>query len=149
MRIIQLMLVTALLLGCRATAFCAENNQARVRAILVIASNEKDASDGRVGPYEPVLRKFLRFESYRLAGQGTASIGLPGKANLNLGQGHSLSLEGEKSDGAAVRLRVRWENGGQSLMNTGLVLPPGSPVVLGGSGTGKPGEVWALILIAN
>jgi hypothetical protein len=149
MRIIQLMFLAALLLVSRTAAFSAEGDQARVRAILVIASNDKGGTDARLAAFEPTLRRLLRFESYRLVGEGSATLSVPGKSNVNLGRGHSLELEAEKSDGKGVRLRVGWENNGRSLMNTGLALRPGVPAVLGGPSSGKEGEVWAVILVAN
>jgi hypothetical protein len=147
MRIIQLMFLAALLAVSRTPAIAAEG--ASVRALLVIASNEKGGSDSSLSAYAPTLRRILRFESYRLAGSGTANLAIPGKASVNLGRGHSLDLEADKSDGKGIRLRVRWESGGSSLMNTGLGLQPGVPAVLGGPSTGKEGEVWAVILVAN
>ncbi|HEX2852142.1 MAG TPA: hypothetical protein VHO24_02810 [Opitutaceae bacterium] len=147
MRIIQLMFLAALLIVSRSAAVAAES--ANVRAMLVIASNEKGGSDSSLSAYAPTLRRILRFESFRLAGEGSANLATPGKAGVNLGRGHSLDLEADKSDGRGVRLRVRWEGGGRSLMNTGLVLQPGVPAVLGGPSTGRDGEVWAVILVAN
>jgi hypothetical protein len=34
-------------------------------------------------------------------------------------------------------------------MSTGLTLQPGRPAVLGGPSTGKDGEVWAVIVVAE
>jgi hypothetical protein len=148
MRIIQLLFLAALLVLPRA-GIAADGGSTRIRAVLVLASNQKGASDSRLSAYEPTLRRLLRFESYRLAGEGAGSVGSPGKASVNLGRGHSLQLETEKSDGKGVRLHVSWQEGGNSLMNTVLALRPGVPAVLGGPSTGKEGEVWAVILIAE
>lgn len=147
MRIIQLMFLAALLVVSRSAAVAADS--ANLRAMLVIASNEKGGSDPGLSAYATTLRRILRFESFRLAGQGSANLPMPGKAEVNLGRGHSLDLEADKSEGRGVRVRVRWEGDGRSLMNTGLVLQPGVPAVLGGPSTGKEGEVWAVILVAN
>lgn len=149
MRIIQLMFLAALLLVPRST-IAADAGQTRVRALLVIASNQKGESDARLSAYEPNLRRVLRFESYRLAGEGSANLASPGKATVNLGHGHSLALETSKGEaGGSVRLQVNWQEGGRLLINTGLVLPPGKPAVLGGPSSGKEGEVWAVILITE
>jgi hypothetical protein len=142
MRIIKLIVLALLALS--STAFAAD-----VRGILVIASNQRGESDGRLSEYEPTLRRILRFESYRVAGEGSASLNTPGKASINLGRGHALKIDAEKSDGNDVKLRVQWQDGARSLMNTGLSLRPGVPAVLGGPSTGKEGEVWAIILVAN
>ncbi|MEO6568960.1 MAG: hypothetical protein ABIO94_09385 [Opitutaceae bacterium] len=105
MRIIQFMFLAALLIAPSGGARAAEGGgSARVRALLVIASKEKGEVDARLSAYEPNLRQILRFESYRLAGEGSANVPSPGKGSLNLGQGHSLVLESQKSEGGGVRL---------------------------------------------
>ena len=143
MRIIQLILLAAFtLLPGPATA--ADSGSARVHALLVIASNQKGESDARLAAYEPTMRRVLRFESYRLAGEGSVTVSATGKASVNLGRGHSLQLESS----AGGRLQVNWQEGGRLLINTGLVLS-GKPAVLGGPSTGKEGEVWAVIVIAQ
>lgn len=148
MRIIQLIVLAALLLVPR--AFAADAGQTRVRALLVVASNQKGESDARLSAYEPNLRRVLRFESYRLAGEGSANLPSPGKAVVNLGHGHSLALETSKGEGGgSVRLQVNWQGSGRLLINTALVLPPGKPAVLGGPANGTTGEVWAVILITE
>lgn len=147
MRLIHLLFLAALLALPRVAS--AAEGTTRVQALLVLASNQAGESDSRLAAYEPTLRRILRFESYRLAGEGSASLASPGKAAVNLGQGHSLQLETEKSDGRGVRLHVSWQQGGRSVMNTGLALRPGVPAVLGGPSSGKAGEVWAIILIAD
>lgn len=149
MRIIHFLFLAALLALSPTLAFSAEGEPASVRALLVIASNEKGGTDSRLAAYEPTLRRILRFDSYRLAGEGSAGLAVPGNASVNLGRGHVLDLAAEKSEGKGLRLRVRWEDGGRSLMNTGLVLRSGVPVVLGGPSTGREGEAWAVIIIAN
>lgn len=149
MKLLNVGLLAVLLLGTRVMAPAADGGHAQVRAILVLASNEKGASDGRLAAYEPTLRRILRFESYKLAGEGSASLAEAGRTGVKLGRGHTLELAAEKSDGKGVRLKVNWLDGGRSLMNTGLVLRPGVPAVLGGPANGKSGEVWAVILVAD
>ena len=151
LKLLKFIFVTALLLwgALGPAARAADGGHAGVRAILVLASNQRGESDARLAAYEPTLRRILRFESYKLAGEGAAAFALPGKAGLRLGHGHTLELEAEKSDGKGVRLRVNWQDGGRTLMNTGLVLRPGVPAVLGGPASGKGGEVWAVILVAD
>lgn len=149
MRLIPLLLLSVLLALSGGTAGAAEGAHANVRALLVIASNQHGASDTRLADYEPTLRRILRFESYRLAGEGSAHLAVPGSAGVSLGRGHALELGCEASDAKGVHLRVRWQDGSRSLMNTGLVLRPGVPAVLGGPSSGKEGEVWAVILVAN
>jgi hypothetical protein len=120
-----------------------------IKGILITASNERGESDPRLAPYEPTLRRILRFESYRYLGEDSASLNVPEKGELSIGDGHRLEIETENSDGRAIHVRVSWVAGGRTLMNTALVLRPGVPAVLGGPSTGKKGEVFAVILIGR
>ena len=146
---LKFIFLVALLTWSHTAARAAEGGRANVRALLVLASNQRGATDARLAAYEPTLRRILRFESYTLAGEGAAAVTAGTKSNVRLGRGHTLELEAEKSDGKGVRVRVNWQDGGRSLMNTGLVLRPGVPAVLGGPSSGKEGEVWAVILVAD
>jgi hypothetical protein len=110
--------------------------------ILVIASPEAGESDRRLAPYESTLRRILRFESFRWVGQGRGRLAPGGSATLNLGAGQSLLVE----DGDGGSVQVTWRQGNRVLMRTGLHLRPGVPAVLGGPGSGRAGEVYAVIL---
>ena len=123
--------------------------RASIRGVLISASNDKGETDRRLAPYEPTLRRILRFESYRHLGEGSTSLNVPEKGELPLGDGHRLELETENAEGKAIHVRVRWVAGGRTLMNTALVLRPGVPAVLGGPSTGNKGEVYAVILIGK
>ncbi len=145
-RLLSSLLLLAGILGFLTSAHAAE--RASIHGILVVASNEKNNSDGRLAQYEPTLKRILRFESYRQVGEGSATLAVPASGSLSLGEGHSLELETEGSDGKSVRVKVRWLDGGRKLMDTGLTLRPGVPAVLGGPSRGK-GEVYAVILIGQ
>ena len=123
--------------------------RAHIQGILISASNDKGETDRRLGPYEPTLRRILRFESYRFLGDDSTSLGATEKGHLSLGEGHEVEIETESAEGNTVRLRVRWLKVGRALMNTGLVLRPGVPAVLGGPSTGNKSEVYAIILIGR
>jgi hypothetical protein len=120
-----------------------------VEGILVVASNQPGPSDDRLAPYEPTLRRILNFKSYRMAGEGSTTIGIPGEGDFSLGRGQRIEIETEASGGAGVRTRVRWLDGGRQLMNTVLVLRRGVPAVLGGPSRGESGEVYAVIITAS
>lgn len=120
-----------------------------ITGILISASNQRGESDRRLASYEPTLRRILRFESYRYLGEGDASLAVPARGNISLGDGHRLEVETERAEGRAIHLRVTWEARGRALMNTSLILRPGVPAVLGGPSTGKSGEVFAVILIGR
>lgn len=118
-----------------------------VRGILVAASNEAREPDARLSPYEPTLRRVLRFASYRQLGSGQARIAAPGAGTVNLGEEHRLEITLEPSNGGRVRAQLRWLDGERALMNTGVVLRRGVPAVLGGPGRGE--EVLAVIVVAQ
>jgi hypothetical protein len=151
MKTIRLVLVLGLLGALSGAAAPARGGGDRtsIHAILVAASNDKGATDRRLAPYEPTLRRILRFESYRFLGEGSAALAVPAGGAIALGNGHRLELATESSDGKTVRVRVNWTDGGGSLMNTGLALRPGVPAVLGGPARGDKGEVYAVIVIAR
>lgn len=116
-----------------------------VTAILITASGEAGASDKRLAPYEATLRRILRFEGYRFVGQASGAVPGEGSVKLEIGAGHILAV----ARGAGDRLQVTWKQGDTTLMNTGLALRPGVPAVLGGPGTGKEGEVFAVIVTSR
>lgn len=124
----------------------ARAESASFQGILITASNEPGQTDRRLAPYEPTLRRILRFESYRFLGEDRTRLEIPASGRLALGNGHELALTTERSDGKTIHVKVRWTAGGRALMNTGLTLRPGVPAVLGGPATGNKGEVYAVIL---
>jgi hypothetical protein len=149
MKTIRFLPWLALAAMCALASTARAADHATVQGILLAASNDKGQTDPRLSSYEPTLRRILRFESYRFLGEGSASLAVPERGQIALGNGHQLEIETERSDGSAIHVRVRWTAGGQTLMNTGLVLRPGVPAVLGGPATGKGSEVYAVILIGN
>lgn len=147
MKTIRLTLLFALLCGLTLAARAAD--RASLQGILISASNEPGQTDRRLAPYEPTLRRILRFESYRHLGDDSTSLDIPAQGSLSLADGHELEVTTEKTDGKSIHVKVRWTAGGRTLMNTGLVLRPGVPAVLGGPSTGNKGEVYAVILIGR
>jgi hypothetical protein len=146
MKTIRLILLLASLAGLCAVARADNTN---IRGILISASNESGETDRRLAPYEPTLRRILRFESYRFLGDDSTSLEVPAQGSLSLGDGHELEISTEKPDGKSIHVKIRWSSGGRTLMNTGLVLRPGVPAVLGGPSTGNKGEVYAVILVGR
>jgi hypothetical protein len=147
MKSIRLTFLFAVLCGLTFTARAA--GHATIQAILISASNESGESDRRLAEYEPTLKKILRFASYRHLGSDNTSLNVPATGNLSLGDGHQLEVSTESNDGKTIHVKVRWTSGGRTLMNTGLVLRPGVPAVLGGPSTGHKSEVYAVILIGQ
>ncbi|MDQ5978672.1 MAG: hypothetical protein QG602_1646 [Verrucomicrobiota bacterium] len=138
-----------LLAACSALLGTARAERAAIEGILIAASNEAGSTDRRLAPYEATLRRILRFETFRHLGSDRVSLDVPATGNLDVGNGHQLAVETESSDGKSVHVKVRWTAGGRTLMNTGLVLRPGVPAVLGGPSTGNKGEVYAVILVGR
>ena len=150
MKTIRLILpLFALAATCGLAATSRAADRATVQGILISASNDKGQTDSRLSSYEPTLRRILRFESYRFLGEGSASMAVPEHGEISLGNGHQLEIDTERADGSSIHIKVRWTAGGSTLMSTGLVLRPGVPAVLGGPGTGKGGDVYAVILIGR
>jgi len=146
--ILSLVLLTAGQI-CASHAVAAE--QASLRGILISASNAKRETDRRLAAYEPTLRSFLRFESYRYLGEDRTMLKASEKSELLIGDGLRLEIETEKADGQSVHIRVRWVTGGgkRLLGGTFVLRPGGAPVLLGGPPTENPGEVYAAILLAR
>lgn len=117
-----------------------------VNAILITAGNDGGQSDPRLAPYEATLRRVLRFNTYAFQGSDATRVVEGSQTTLMIGQGHELVVEG---GAAPYSIRIRWSNRDRTLMNTGLTLRPGVPAVLGGPGTGRAGEVYAVILVAR
>ena len=144
MRLILLPLLLGLGLAALPTPAHAQADTS-LTGILVIASPEPGESDRRLAPYEATLRRILRFESFRWVGQGRGRLAAGGSTTLNLGAGQSLRI----ADGDRGAVQVTWQQGNRVLMRTGLNLRPGVPAVLGGTGTGRAGEVYAVILVSQ
>jgi len=147
MKIIRLVLLLAVTVGIRGLLPAAE--AADIQAILISASNARGETDRRLAPYESTLRRVLRFESFQFLGDASASIAAPGERTLTVGHGHEIEVEATRADERAIQVKVRWSASGRPLMNTGLMLRPGVPAVLGGPSGGRPGEVYAVILIGR
>ena len=141
-------LTLALVLGLAALSSAARAaDGASIQALLIIASKGKGASDPRLAEYEATLKRTLRFDTFKLAGQGSASVaGNNSSATITLGGGHRLQLRGGDRAGSGIRVRVEWTNGGREMMNTSLTLQPGIPAVLG---SGGDGEVPVVLVIAR
>lgn len=112
----------------------------RVRAILIVASNEKGPVDPKLADYDANLRRILRFESFRWVAEGTATVPESGTATVSLVRDHRIELAG---DGRTVR--ATWFEAGRRVI--ALALPEGRPSILGGPPWSDKGEVCAVILV--
>ncbi len=139
---IRLTLLLASIIGLGSLARASET--VTVKAILISASNESGESDRRLAAYVPNLRRILRFESFRYLGEDSTSLVVPAKGELSVGDGQRVELATESTDGKTVLLKVRWGS-----VRHEFVLQRGGTTVLGGSSTGKKGEVYAVILVGR
>ena len=119
---------------------------ASVRALLITASKEKAASDPQLSEYIATLKSVLPFTTFKLSGQGSASVAGKGTASISLPSGHRVQLSDGTRAGGGIKVRVDWTNNGQPVMGTSLTLQPGVPAVLG---RGGEGEVPVVLLIAR
>ena len=142
MKTIRLILLLASIAALGHLAHAAES--VTVKGILISASNESGESDRQLAAYVPNLRRILRFESFRYLGEDSASLAVPAKGGLSLGEGQRVELATESADGKTVLLKVRWGS-----VRHEFVLQRGGTTVLGGSSTGKKGEVFAVILVGR
>jgi hypothetical protein len=145
MKPIRLTLLFAALCGLAPCVRAAD--RASIQGILISASNEAGQTDRRLASYEPTLKRILRFESFKFRGDDSTSFDVPGSGSLTISDGHELVITTESSNDKALHVKVRWIADGRTLMNTGLVLRPGIPAVLGGPP--NKGEVYAVILIGR
>jgi hypothetical protein len=123
------------------------SNRVTITAVLVAAARTPAKADPRLAGYEATLRRVLRFESFQQLNQATLDVAIPGAGKLALGSGQRLEIKTEPAEGQR-RVQVSWFDGERALMNTGLVLRPGVPAVLGGPAKSE-GEVYAVIINAE
>jgi hypothetical protein len=143
MNTIRLTLTAVVLALFGLPALCAADaNRATIHAILVIASNERGPADPQLAPYESNLKRTLRYESFRFAGEGSAAVAPGGTAVVTLPNNNRLEVQAERGDGRGTRLKVRY--GG-----TDVAIPPGKTVILAGRPAGKAGEISAVIVTAE
>jgi hypothetical protein len=152
MRIIQLTL--ALLFAAVATPFSANAaDSVSVRAILISATNQKQAADPKLAPYEAELQRNLPLSSFRYVGEGSASVSTSGRATVSItvsmSRDHRLELTGFRSD-EGVGVKVQWLNGSTLVLSSALSISPGSPTVtVFGRRPSDDGETPIVLLIAK
>ena len=140
MKTIRFLIAVTLLIAAPVLLLAANSGGTRVRAIMIVASNETGKSDPKLAPYEANLRRILRFESYRSVAEDSAVVAHAGRASIALTRGHRIELT---SDGTSIR--ATWFDGSRKVI--ALDLPPGKPSVLGGPAWGENGEVCAVIIV--
>jgi len=113
-------------------------------AMLISASSEKGESDRRLAAYVPNLKSSLRFETFKLIGEGSARIEMPGTAEITLPRGQVVKIEAAHYGEGMVWLRVNWMDGNRQVMNVVYAKwQRGKPIV---TGTTKDGENLAILV---
>lgn len=139
-------LTLALVLGLAFTSAAHAADGASVRALLISASKGKGASDPQLAEYVGTLKSTLPFDTFKLSGQGSASVSGQGTATISLPGGHRVQLSEGSRSGDAIKVKVEWTQGNRQIMSTALTLQSGVPAVLG---RGGEGEVPVVLLIAR
>lgn len=115
----------------------AEAEPIEVEAMLILASNEPAPLDRRLERVDYLLRPLLRFETYKLLGQGSVMLNADTSTSLALGDGYVLYLNTSK--GKKNHVEVSWQRGDTRLLSTSVTLQRNKPAILGGvpQGDGK------------
>ncbi len=119
-------LMAALVLGIVSPALAQQ--PVEVEAMLILASNEPAPLDRRLERVDYLLRPLLRFETYRLLGQGSVLLNAGGSTSVALGDGHVLYLQ----MGRKGHVEVSWQRGDERLLSTSVGLQRNKPTILGG-----------------
>ena len=130
-------LAAVLVLG-SASAHAQQAGVLRVR--LVTASNDEGTAGPGLEDVLPLLKKNLRFASYRLVSEKRAA--LTNGLTMSLGLGYHLTVD----EVAGQTLTVQVNRQTTKLVRTRLLLQPDRPVILGGF---QHGENKTLIVIVN
>jgi hypothetical protein len=112
---------------------------ASIQAVLITASKGDGRSDPKLAPYEAILKRSTPYDTFKFVAEGSARIANGANGGISLG-GHRVELSGVERAGGEIRVKVKWSDGGRTMVDTSLGLPVGVGVVLG-----RGGEVVVLI----
>ena len=118
--------------------------QMEIEAMLILASNEPAPLDRRLERVDYLLRPVLRFETYRLLGQGSVLLQMPASTSIALGDGHVLNIVSDRD--RRNRVEVTWLRGNTRLLSTAVNLQRGKPAILGGVPQGDGRLIVTLML---
>ena len=120
--------------------------QATLKAVMILASDEPSSPDPRLSSIEPKLRRVFRYPHYRHMGEGSLVVSLPGKGTIQLGGGYALDVDAAGLEGGRIRAQVTWRKGGTKLLSTSAKVQRNSPTVLGGASQGKGKLIVTLVV---
>ncbi len=104
-----------------------DRSSAKIELILVAASNQDRGVDKALKPYAGNLKRLFRFDSYQQISRSTATLQLPGQADVQLPQGNRLKIDASATANG-ITADLNWSAGIHARLN----LKPGTPAVLGG-----------------
>lgn len=125
-------LTIAMMLAVFATVSVADSGRpVTLEAKMILASNDPAPIDPRMERIDFQLRRILRFETFRLLGEGQVMLGLPGSGQIDLGEGNHLEISATGQPGK-VRAQVQWVKDGSPVVNTAVSIKGDGFVILGG-----------------
>ena len=148
-RIYSLLGICLCLLSAPYDAMAGAPRPTNLQAVLVLASSEARSSDKRLHKLQPHLRELFNFASYRHIAESRATLPPSGKVVLDLDKSYRLEVESSPADGDRIRVRVRWSDRAQVLLNTTLILTRGTPALLGGPAARRGKGRMMLVLTAT
>jgi hypothetical protein len=115
-----------------------------IRALLIVASNNKAPADPRLAPFEAELQRNFPESSFKLMHEGSANVADGGRATISLGSGDTVEVE-PKRTGSGIQMKLNWAKGG---IATTVVQQSGVPVVLNRRPAGE-GQTPIVLVIAK
>lgn len=141
MKLSRLILAGALIacsLACLPKASWAADTN--VTVLLVTGSQNGGEVDPALRRYAQRLKSIFNVSSLQLAGRASARIELPGTRQLNLGGGHTVTIDASSAGGSRVTLRTVWRRGDRKMSEVIFrSVSPGQPNVT------KAGEFILLV----
>ena len=115
-----------------ATVGAAVADPVTIEAKMILASNDPAPLDRRLERVDYQLRRILRFETFRLLGEGSAMVNLPGTTRIDLGSGSHVEIQASGGKDDRVRAQVVWIKDGATMVNTTVSMKREAVVILGG-----------------
>ncbi|EDY81736.1 hypothetical protein VDG1235_1354 [Verrucomicrobiia bacterium DG1235] len=119
----------------------------RIKATLILGTNDGGGVDGSLRQYEKNLKRVLPFDTFKSQGSGSANVSLPGSSRIGIGGGQTVNVDVQSTGDSKYRIAARWSKGGQTYINTTVVASKNRPTVLVGPSSG--GGKLILLLVAN
>lgn len=120
-----------------------------INVVMIHGSNQNAEVHPRLKQYERNLKRIFKYTSYDLKGNGNTSVNLPGNSSINIGNGHSVQVRAEPSNGGKIKLTVVWAKSGRKLINTTMNVSRGHPTILGGPAARDGNGKLMLLIIAR